>query len=368
MAFFNTQEISSPVGVKDEGTIITGSVASLDFVGAGVSTAIAGGITTVTIPGPTAIALNDLNDTTITSAASGQLLSYNGSAWVNTAVLTSITSLNGLVVTANTGEITTGIWSGTTIGVSKGGTGGSNAGIGLFNNITGYSASGATGTTSTNLVFSTSPTITSPTLVTPTLGVATATSVNKVTITAPATGATLTLVEGGSLITAGAYAITLTATATTALTLPTSGTLGIKNQEIATYATGTAYALTDTAAAINVGTTDPVIVLNVAGTYLIMAQVNLAYTGATVVAETAAIKVRRTNNTAADLSVIVPIDLPVATTLTHTYGVIQIPPFIYATAATDDSVTIFANVSAALGAGSIDATAIGTSIVAIRLY
>lgn len=37
---------------------------------------------------------------------------------------------------------------------------------------------------------------TSPTLVTPTLGVATATSINKVTITAPATGATLTLIDG----------------------------------------------------------------------------------------------------------------------------------------------------------------------------
>lgn len=37
---------------------------------------------------------------------------------------------------------------------------------------------------------------TSPTLVTPVLGVATATSINKITITAPATGATLTLVDG----------------------------------------------------------------------------------------------------------------------------------------------------------------------------
>lgn len=37
---------------------------------------------------------------------------------------------------------------------------------------------------------------TSPTLVTPTLGVASVTSVNKITITAPATGATLTLIDG----------------------------------------------------------------------------------------------------------------------------------------------------------------------------
>jgi len=65
----------------------------------------------------------------------------------------------------------------------------------------------------------------SPSFTTPTLGVATATSINKITITQPATGATLTLVEGSSLITAGAYATTLTATAATNVTLPITGTL-----------------------------------------------------------------------------------------------------------------------------------------------
>jgi hypothetical protein len=48
--------------------------------------------------------------------------------------------------------------------VANGGTNASTASIAAFNNITGYSAAGATGTTSTNLVFSTSPTITTPTL------------------------------------------------------------------------------------------------------------------------------------------------------------------------------------------------------------
>lgn len=56
------------------------------------------------------------------------------------------------------------------------------------------SATGTTGTTSTNLVFSTSPT-----LVTPILGVASATSINKVAITAPATSATLTIADGKTL-------------------------------------------------------------------------------------------------------------------------------------------------------------------------
>lgn len=61
---------------------------------------------------------------------------------------------------------------------------------------------------------------TSPAFVTPTLGVATATSINKVTITAPTTSATLTLITGSSLITAGAFALTLTSTATSNATIP----------------------------------------------------------------------------------------------------------------------------------------------------
>ncbi|CAB4167278.1 hypothetical protein UFOVP1666_54 [uncultured Caudovirales phage] len=64
-----------------------------------------------------------------------------------------------------------------------------------------------------------------PTLITPVLGVATATSINKVTITTPGTGSTLTLVDGSTLATAGAYVTTITSTGTTGVTLPTTGTL-----------------------------------------------------------------------------------------------------------------------------------------------
>lgn len=67
--------------------------------------------------------------------------------------------------------------------------------------------------------------VNTPTLITPVLGVATATSVNKITITSPATSATLTLADGSSLITSGANPITLTSTGTTNVTLPTTGTL-----------------------------------------------------------------------------------------------------------------------------------------------
>jgi hypothetical protein len=65
------------------------------------------------------------------------------------------------------------------------------------------------------------------------IGGLTATSVNKVTITAPTTSATLTLAQGSTLslasnstlATSGANSITLTSTATTNVTLPTTGTL-----------------------------------------------------------------------------------------------------------------------------------------------
>lgn len=50
----------------------------------------------------------------------------------------------------------------TALPVSKGGTNCTAATITCFNNITGFTAAGTTGTTSTNLVFSTSPTLTTP--------------------------------------------------------------------------------------------------------------------------------------------------------------------------------------------------------------
>jgi hypothetical protein len=70
--------------------------------------------------------------------------------------------------------------------------------------------------TNTNLF--TSVTLTSPTMVTPTLGVATATSINKVAFTAPATGATLTLADGKTLTVNNS--ITFSGTDATTMTFP----------------------------------------------------------------------------------------------------------------------------------------------------
>jgi len=59
---------------------------------------------------------------------------------------------------------------------------------------------------------------TSPTLVTPVLGVATATSVNKVALTAPATGSTLTIADGKTLT--ASNSLTLAGTDATTMTFP----------------------------------------------------------------------------------------------------------------------------------------------------
>jgi hypothetical protein len=77
---------------------------------------------------------------------------------------------------------------------------------------------------------------TSPTLVTPVLGVATATSINKVAFTAPATSATLALADGSTLATSGANSLTLTTTAATNVTFPTAGTLTTTGNKLSIFA------------------------------------------------------------------------------------------------------------------------------------
>ena len=141
-----------------------------------------------------------------------------------------------------------------------------------------------------------------------------------------------------------------------------------KNYTLAVYAAGTAYSLTNTAAALDFGTTDPALTLNKAGTYLIFGKANLKYNGATFAAPQAVtIKLRRTNNTAADLTNgSVVLTTAIITTQTYTFAAVDIPPVLYTTSATDDAITIFGDVAVVPGAGSLDA--IAASIVAVRLY
>jgi len=104
---------------------------------------------------------------------------------------------------------------------------------------------GAGGTLGTNAYTSTSyAPLTSPSFTTPSLGVASATSINKVAITAPATSATLTIADGKTLTSSNT--ITLTATDGSTLAIGTGGTLGTNAYTSTSYAPLASPALTGT--------------------------------------------------------------------------------------------------------------------------
>ncbi len=134
------------------------------------------------------------------------------------------------------------------------------------------------------------------------------------------------------------------------------------------YAAGTAYSLTDTSALVDFGTTDPSLVLDNAGTYLICARLKLDYNAATFVASrTATFKLRRINNTAADISNTTTTFLTdIVTTKTATAMEILIPQVVYTTANTDDVIQLWGNIDTVPSAGSIDVSE--ANIVAIKLY
>lgn len=153
-----------------------------------------------------------------------------------TTFLTGVTLTNPNIGTPSAGTLTncTGlpIDGGTfgTLPASRGGTGltslGTNVAAFLQTPTSANLAAALTNETGSGfVVFSTSPTLTTPTLTTPTmttpvLGVATATSINKVAITAPATSATLTIANGKTLT--ANNSITLAGTDSTVMTFPST--------------------------------------------------------------------------------------------------------------------------------------------------
>lgn len=136
---------------------------------------------------------------------------------------------------------------------------------------------------------------------------------------------------------------------------------------ISTHASGTAYALTNTAAALDFGTTDPSITITAAGTYLLFARVRVDYTGATFAAvRTGTLKLRRTNNTAADITNgSVGFKTDIITTLTYTLGDFTILAIPYTTANSTDIITIFGDISVVPTAGTLDC--VEANIVAVRI-
>lgn len=133
------------------------------------------------------------------------------------------------------------------------------------------------------------------------------------------------------------------------------------------FASGTAYALTTTPAALDFGTTDPTLTLSGVGVYLLFARVRYDYTGATFAAvRTVTTKIRRTNNTAADVSnSSVGWKTDIITTLTYTALIQTIGPIPYTTSSSGDILTIFADVSVLPSAGTLDA--VEASLVAVKI-
>lgn len=115
---------------------------------------------------------------------------------------------------------------------------------------------------------------TSPNLVTPVLDVATATTINKVTITTPASGATLTIANGKTLT--ASNTLTLTATDGSTLAIGAGGTLGtaaytaatayLSSSGVATVAQGGTGAATFTDGGVLIGNAAGVVQVTTAGT------------------------------------------------------------------------------------------------------
>lgn len=192
----------------------------------------------------------------------GQVLSKNSNTNYDTGWTNSVTSV-GLALPADLTVTNSPV---TTLGTLTGAWAVTPTGTGAMvravaPTITGHptlegvTSTGATGTG--NIVFATSPSLT-----TPNIGAATATTVNKVTVTAPATSATLTLTDGTVVTGPAATGTLVTKTSTDTLTNKTYDTAGA----------GNSFSINGVAATANTGTgsvvraTSPTLVTPALGT------------------------------------------------------------------------------------------------------
>jgi len=166
-------------------------------------------------------------DSSSVAFGTGGTVIYSGGA-LGTPSSGTLTNCDGL-------PLTTGITG--TLGVGNGGTGITSFGTGVATWLGTPSsanlAAAVTDETGTGaLVFADTPT-----LVTPVLGVATATSVNKVAFTAPATSATLTIADGKTLT--ASNTLTFTGTDSSSVAFGTGGTVAYTANKLSVFAATT---------------------------------------------------------------------------------------------------------------------------------
>lgn len=133
------------------------------------------------------------------------------------------------------------------------------------------------------------------------------------------------------------------------------------------FSVGTAYSLTNTPALLDFGTNDPSIIINEAGVYRLYYNVILQYNAATFAAnQTITIKIRRTNNGAADIanSTKTTITRIITTVSDHACSISGYVS--YSTANNDDILQVWGDVAVVPSAGSLDC--VHAQISADRIY
>jgi len=125
---------------------------------------------------------------------------------------------------------------------------------------------------------------------------------------------------------------------------------------LSVYASGTAYSLTSTPALLALGTTTPSLTITSPGTWKLEARVRIDNNAKTTAAvRTITILLRRTNNTAADITdTSCAVKTAIMTTLTFTLTSMNLPTVSYVTLNSDDQIEAWGSADSVAGAGTFD--------------